>query len=130
MHFTRHPLNPIITPGLYPWRLATVFNPAAILHDNRVHLFERAAGSLRPFICAIGHLVSDDGVHFTHASDQPVLTPEMCGSKYGSVQDPRVVKIDSTFYMNFAYRPFAWSSHPTGVGVPESHETDFPNVCA
>jgi len=126
--FKRHPANPIITPGLYPWRLAAVFNPAAIVHNSRVHLFERAAGGLRPFICSIGALVSDDGVHFTHVADQPVLTPAMCGSQHGSVQDPRVVKIDDTFYMTFAYRPYAWSSHPTGVGVPESHETDFPNV--
>jgi predicted GH43/DUF377 family glycosyl hydrolase len=44
------------------------------------------------------------------------------------VQDPRVVRIDDTFYMTFAYRPYAWSSHPTAVGVPESHETDFPGV--
>src|SRR5436305_5323708 len=54
-----------------------------------------------------------------------------CGSKYGSVQDPRVGTVagdDGVYYMTFAYRPFAWSSHPTGVGVPESHETDFPGV--
>jgi predicted GH43/DUF377 family glycosyl hydrolase len=79
-------------------------------------------------------LVSEDGVHFVHTADRPVLRPEDCGtpeqpgSPYGSVQDPRVVRIDDTFYMTFAYRPYAWSSHPTAVGVPESHETDFPGV--
>lgn len=129
MDFIRHPANPIITPGLYDWRRACVFNPGVLLDDDgRVYLFERAAGSLRPFICHIGALGSDDGVRFTHLSDQPVFTPRMCGSPYGSVQDPRVVKIDGVYYMTFAYRPFAWSSHPTGVGVPESHETEFPGV--
>jgi predicted GH43/DUF377 family glycosyl hydrolase len=129
LRFERHPENPIVVPGLYDWRRATVFNPGVLLDDDgRFYLYERAAGQLRPFYCSIGLLASDDGVHFTHVRDTPVFTPEMAGSKYGSVQDPRVVKIDGAYYMTFAYRPFAWSSHPTGVGVPESHESEFPGV--
>jgi predicted GH43/DUF377 family glycosyl hydrolase len=109
--------------------MATTFNPGVLLDDDgRFYLYERAAGSLRPFCCYIGLLGSDDGVHFSHVSDQPVFTPEMAGSKYGSVQDPRVAKIEGRYYMTYAYRPYAWSSHPTGVGVPESHESDFPGV--
>jgi predicted GH43/DUF377 family glycosyl hydrolase len=120
--FTRHPDNPIVVPGLYDWRMATVFNPGVILDDGRFYMYERAAGQLRPFCCYIGMLESDDGVHFTHVSDQPVFTPEMAGSKLGSVQDPRVVKIDGIYYMTYAYRPYAWHSHPTGIGVPESFQ--------
>lgn len=127
--FSRCPENPIVVPGLYDWRMATVFNPGVLYDDDgRFYMYERAAGQLRPFFCYVGMLESDDGVHFTHVSDQPVFTPEMAGSKYGSVQDPRVVKIDGVYYMTYAFRPFAWSSHPTGVGVPESHESDFPGV--
>jgi predicted GH43/DUF377 family glycosyl hydrolase len=126
--FERDPHNPIVVPGLYPWRRACTFNPGVIRHNDRFWMFERAAGQLRPFHCYIGALVSDDGIHFDHVSPEPVLTPEMCGSKHGSVQDPRLARIDDTFYMTFAYRPFAWSSHPTGTGVPESHESDFPGV--
>src|SRR4051812_27118294 len=113
--FTRHPANPIVVPGKFSWRLATTFNPGALIGpDGKTYLYERAAGQLRPFICSIGALVSDDGVHFEHLSDQPVLTPEMCGSKYGSVQDARVGTVvgdGGIYYMTFAYRPFAWSSH-------------------
>lgn len=127
--FTRCPENPILVPGLYAWRMATVFNPGVVLdEEGRFTLYERAAGGLRPFHCAIGMLESDDGVHFTHVSDQPVFTPEMAGSKYGSVQDPRVVKIEGVYYMTYAFRPYAWSSIPTGVGVPESFESEFPGV--
>src|ERR1019366_5108696 len=89
-------------------------------------MYERTAGQLRPFHCYIGALESRDGVHFTHLRDTPVLTPEMCGSQYGSVQDPRVVKIDGLYYMTYAYRPFAWYSNPTGVGVPQSSEAYYP----
>ncbi len=124
--FTRHPANPIVTPGLYPWRAATVFNPGVLYEGGRFFMYERTGGGLRPFHCSVGMLESDDGVHFTHVSDQPVFTPEMAGSRYGSVQDPRVVKMDGTYYMTYAYRPYAWSCSPTGVGVPDGAETAFP----
>jgi predicted GH43/DUF377 family glycosyl hydrolase len=124
--FRRHPDNPIITPGLYPWRRATVFNPGVLYDEGRFYLYERTAGQLRPFQCYIGMLESDDGAHFTHTRDTPVYTPEMAGSPYGSVQDPRVVRLGDTYYMTYAFRPYAWNSHPTGVGVPESFEAPFP----
>lgn len=124
--FTRCPENPIVVPGLYDWRMATVFNPGVLYDDDgRFYMYERAAGQLRPFHCYIGMLESDDGIHFTHTSDQPVFTPEMAGSKYGSVQDARVVKIEGVYYMTYAFRPYAWNSNPTGVGVPESSEPTF-----
>jgi beta-1,2-mannobiose phosphorylase / 1,2-beta-oligomannan phosphorylase len=125
LKFTRCPENPIVVPGLYDWRMATVFNPGVIYEDGRFTLYERAAGQLRPFHCYIGALESEDGIHFRHLSDQPVFTPEMAGSPYGSVQDPRVVKIDDVYYMTYAFRPYAWNSNPTGVGVPESYEPTF-----
>lgn len=124
--FERCPENPIVRPGGYDWRKAVVFNPGVIYEDGRFTMYERAAGTLRPFCCYIGALESDDGVHFRHLSDRPVLTPEMAGSRYGSVQDPRVVRIDGTYYMTYAYRPFAWNSSPTGLGVPESTQAEFP----
>jgi predicted GH43/DUF377 family glycosyl hydrolase len=126
IRFTRCPENPIVVPGLYEWRMATVFNPGVLYDDGRFYMYERAAGGLRPFHCYIGMLESDDGIHFTHVTDQPVFTPEMAGSKYGSVQDPRVVQIDGLYYMTYAFRPYAWNSYPTGLGVPESHEVQFP----
>ncbi len=123
--FERHSLNPIVVPGQHDWRRAVVFNPGVLYEDGKFYMYERAAGGLRPFHCYIGMLESDDGVNFQCVGDQPVFTPEMAGSKYGSVQDPRVVKIDDTYYMTYAYRPFAWNSHPTGIGVPESFEPVF-----
>jgi hypothetical protein len=86
---------------------------------------ERAAGSLRPHHCSIGLLVSEDGVHFRHVSDKPILTPEMVGFEYCSVQDPRVVKIEDTYYMTSSFRRFAWNIHPTGLGVPDVQQAQF-----
>ncbi len=122
----RHPENPIIRPGGLPWRRAVTFNPAVWWEDGIYYLFERAAGSLRPFQCSIGLMTSEDGVHFEHESDEPVITPAMLGSEYGSVQDPRIVKLEDRYYMTYAFRPYAWASNPTGVGVPESHQVNYP----
>lgn len=125
--FVRHPANPIVVPGLFPWRRAVTFNPGVLLDDDgRFYLYERAAGGLRPFHCSIGLLASEDGVRFAHVQDTPVFTPEMAGSRFGSVQDPRVVKLEGRYLMTYAFRPFAWASHPTGVGVPESHQVAYP----
>jgi predicted GH43/DUF377 family glycosyl hydrolase len=107
MLLKRCPENPIVTPGIYDWRKATVYNPAVILEAGRFYMLERAAASLRPHQCWLGLLESDDGVHFRHVVDEPVFTPAMMGWPLGSVQDPRVVKIDGTFYMTYAVRPFA-----------------------
>jgi len=128
VRFARHPKNPIVVPGQQPWRMATVFNPGVIYENGKFYMYERAAGGLRPFICTVGMLESDDGVNFKLSRPDPVFTPAMAGNEKGSVQDPRVVKIDDTYYMTFAFRPYAWSSHPTGVGVPESHQTDYPGI--
>jgi len=125
--FTRHPDNPIVRPGGPAWRRAVTFNPGVTrTADGRTWLWERTAGSLRPFQCHIGLQTSEDGVHFTPHGTQPVLSPAQLGSAHGSVQDPRVVVLEDTFYLSFAYRPFAWASHPTGVGVPESEEVAYP----
>jgi predicted GH43/DUF377 family glycosyl hydrolase len=89
-----------------------------LYEDDRFYLYERTAGPLRPHHCYVGLLESEDGVHFRYVSDQPVPSPEMVGYRYGSVQDPRVVKIEDTYYMTFAFRRFALSIYPTGLGVP------------
>lgn len=126
LKITRHPENPIVQPGLYDWRMSNVFNPGVLYEDGRSLLYERAAGGLRPFHCSIGLLESRDGVHFRHVLDKPVFTPAMAGSPHGSVQDPRVVRIDGTYYMTYAFRPYAWNCWPTGLGVPESRQAEFP----
>lgn len=125
--FRRCPENPIIRPGKYPWRRVVTFNPAVLYDEGRFYLYERTAGGLQPFHCYVGMLESDDGVHFRHTTDQPVFTPAMAGSEYGSVQDPRIVKLNGAYYMTFAFRPYAWHCYPTGLGVPRSHQPEFPS---
>ena len=118
-HVRRYGGNPVLVPGRFPWRAATSFNPGVIAVDDRVFLLERAAGSLRPFKGRVGLWVSDDGFMFEPVCDTPVLTPAQLGYPDGAIEDPRVVCIDGTFYMSFAFRPYAYYCAPTGLGVPD-----------
>lgn len=127
MQITRHPNNPIVVPGGYEWRKVTVFNPAVIIDNGKFYMIERTAGSLTPCKNYLGLLESEDGVNFTHVKDEPIVTPDMLGFPYGSVQDPRIVKIDGTFYLNYALRPCAMSYYPTGAGVPMRSIPEYPD---
>ena len=123
MPFVRHPENPIVIPGGLPWRAATVFNPACLIDDDgKFYLFERATESLRPLKCHVGLLASEDGVHFDLVQDQPVLSPEDFPQPCGTIEDPRVVKLEGKYYMTYARRKFASLCHPTGTGIPEYEE--------
>ena len=90
--------SPIISPTSSGPASAGAFNPAAIQQDGKTILLYREqdiAGTSR-----IGYASSTKGIHFT-ISDQPVLTPETDYEKDGGVEDPRVLKIGSTYYMTY-----------------------------
>jgi len=117
--------NPIVVPGKYDWRKVATFNPGVILDNGKFYLYERAAGSLRPFQTVIGLLASDDGVHFEHVEDKPVFTGEMLGYPEGSVEDARVVKIEGKFYMCYALQPYQFDCWPTGIAVPDYYPENY-----
>ena len=58
-----------------------------------------SSGKDGPFISRLGYAVSDDGIHFERYND-PVLTNEGEQELRG-LEDPRLVKIDDTFYMMY-----------------------------
>jgi beta-1,2-mannobiose phosphorylase / 1,2-beta-oligomannan phosphorylase len=111
--------NPIIVPGGKEWRKIVTFNPGAIYDDGKFYLYERAAGSLRPFRTCIGLLESTDGINFDQVGNKPVFTSTMIGFPEGSVQDARIVKIEKTFYLSYAMQPYGFDCYPTGDGVPD-----------
>ena len=118
--------NPIVVPGGADFRRVSVFNPGVIYDNGAFWMYERAAGSLRPFQTSIGLLKSADGVHFAPVSDQPVFTGKMLGYPDGSVEDARVVKIDGKYYLCYALQPYAFDCWPTGVAVPDYYPEHYP----
>ncbi len=139
--------NPIIgpTPNSY-WESEAVFNPGAVVHGDKVHLFYRALGP--DGVSRIGYAKSSDGVHFDHRAPHPVFVPEMAalakqakhhlhtsparlsydrvlyqsGGGWGGSEDPRVVKIDDRIYMTINIFN-GW--HSIRVGVTSISEEDL-----
>jgi predicted GH43/DUF377 family glycosyl hydrolase len=90
--------NPILFPTGDGFESAGVFNPAVVKADGKFVMLYRAqdkAGTSR-----LGYAHSTDGIHFTRRS-APVLTPEADYEKDGGVEDPRLVKIGSTYYLTY-----------------------------
>ncbi len=128
MILDRHPENPIVVPGLYPWRKCITFNPAVeVADDGTFYMLERACSGLAPMDSSIGLLRSDDGVHFTHVSDQPVWTGAMLGYPQGNVQDPRLVRLDGRWVMVYVFDQDSPHCHPTG-GVPGYSHPNLDHV--
>lgn len=96
--------NPIIRPN-GKWAADMVFNPAAVVYDNRVHLLCRCinlADKRREKSWSVSSLVwarSDDGINFT-LDDESFLYPDENCKYVGGFEDPRIVYIpDEDIYL-------------------------------
>jgi predicted GH43/DUF377 family glycosyl hydrolase len=119
--FNKPPENPIIrsdssfiftdpvTGELVKWQKADIFNPAAIVKDDKVYLLLRCednpAAHLGGRTSRIGLASSDDGINFIRYP-KPVVYPDsdayMIYDYPGGCEDPRVVQTeDSTYVMMY-----------------------------
>jgi predicted GH43/DUF377 family glycosyl hydrolase len=95
-----------ITKEIVRWQKADVFNPAAIVKDNKVYLLFRSednpAAILGGRTSRIGLASSEDGLHFTKYP-APVLYPDSSEfMKYdypGGCEDPRIVQTADSLYV-------------------------------
>lgn len=103
--------NPILRPiPSHPWEAQNVSNAGATMHDGKVHILYRAEGFQKRAnttnhypITTLGLATSSDGVTIDERLEEPVILPEPEGGfgEHG-VQDPRIAKIDDTFYITIA----------------------------
>ncbi|MBS1916690.1 MAG: hypothetical protein JST87_10475 [Bacteroidetes bacterium] len=116
--FTKPAENPIIKAdssytfidpfknGIVRWQRADVFNPAAIVKNNKVYLLLRCednpAAAIGGRTSRIGIAESEDGIHFKKFPE-PVLFPRKDGfEKFdypGGCEDPRVVESEEGTYV-------------------------------
>ena len=88
------------------WQKADVFNPAAIVKDNKIYVLYRAednpAAILGGRTSRIGLAYSEDGIHFTKYPT-PVLYPDsgrlMEYDYPGGCEDPRIVQTEDSLYI-------------------------------
>ena len=90
--------DPIISPRGDSWESAGTFNPAVIEHSGKLVMLYRAQDKFGT--SRLGYAESADGVHFNRSS-QPVLSPQAEYEKNGGVEDPRLVKLGSTYYLTY-----------------------------
>lgn len=95
--FTPAPGNPVLRPRGTGWESANVYNPAAIVVDDRVALLYRAHADDR--VSSIGLAWSDDGIHFDR-EDDPIFAPTETYEVLGC-EDPRVTRIEGTYYLTY-----------------------------
>lgn len=102
--FQKYDGNPIITPRGDSWEAKDVFNPTAWSDGSTVYMLYRAEDSTGigewNGTSRIGLATSTDGIKFERQED-PVLEPSEPWELPGGVEDPRVVKIDDTFYLTY-----------------------------
>lgn len=103
--FVKYEGNPILLPQGVGFESKAVFNPAVIKDGETFYMLYRAEdwsgkgwwnGTSR-----IGLAYSDDGIHFERYPDNPVIGPEYDYEKPGGCEDPRLVKVDDTYYLTY-----------------------------
>jgi predicted GH43/DUF377 family glycosyl hydrolase len=90
--------TPILSPQGEGFESAGLFNPAVVKEGGKFVMLYRAqdkGGTSR-----LGYASSSDGVHFTRLPE-PVMAPETDYEKGGGIEDPRLVKIEETYYLTY-----------------------------
>jgi beta-1,2-mannosidase len=95
--FTPYSETPILRPQGDGWESASVYNPAAVVKDDRVVLLYRAHAD--DIVSHVGLATSEDGIHFER-HPEPVLSPAEDHEVHG-VEDPRVTEVDGTYYLTY-----------------------------
>jgi predicted GH43/DUF377 family glycosyl hydrolase len=90
--------EPILSPEGDGFESAGTFNPAVIKKDGKFVMLYRAQD--RAGKSSLGYATSDDGTHFTRRSE-PVMVSETPYEKGGGVEDPRLQRIDGTYYLTY-----------------------------
>lgn len=99
LNFTQYANNPIMKPDPnHAWESAYLYNPSAIVMDDKVFLLYRAQDKAKT--SSIGLAWSSDGYNFTRY-DKPVVYATEPYETPGGCEDPRVVRIDGTFYLTY-----------------------------
>jgi predicted GH43/DUF377 family glycosyl hydrolase len=108
------------------WQKADVFNPAAIVKDNRIYLLLRCEDNPSAILggrtSRIGLAYSDDGIHFAKYPT-PVLYPDtgyfMQFDYPGGCEDPRVVQTEDGLYV-MAYT--SWNQKVARLSIAFSRD--------
>jgi len=94
--------KPILVPRRnIKWEQSAVLNAAAIMEAGITHLFYRGVSHVpEKNRSCIGHAWSSDGINF-ECADNPILRYGTRNDNSIGCEDPRIVKIDDTYYLTY-----------------------------
>lgn len=121
--FVRYRNNPILTVEYWPYKVSSVFNPAAVMVDNTTILLVRVEDH-RGF----SHLTvarSKNGVDNWEIDPKPTFTsdPTYHSEEIYGIEDPRITYIDEMEKWAIAYTAYSDSGPLTSLAYTE----DFDN---
>lgn len=100
----RYARNPILAPvSNEAWRAQGVFNAAAILENDKVHLLYRAMSW--DHTSTIGYAASHDGFHLEDVDHEPIYIPrtdfekKIKSDSFSGCEDPRITRYEDQLYM-------------------------------
>lgn len=99
--------NPILCPNKQNyWEDLCVLNPGVVYREekNDYVMLYRAGGNEYNHIIRGGMALSKDGIHFTRQSDTPIFDVDLSREDAGGFEDPRITKIDGTYFITYASR--------------------------
>lgn len=126
---TRSSHNPILSPVKeHPWEAAAAFNGCPIMRNKKKYMVYRAMSEpdlLREphtRTSVIGRGISTDGYHF---EDRKVLIAPDREFDYYGCEDPRVTKLDDTYYIFYtALGGYPFSADTIKVAVALSNDLE------
>ena len=126
-HFvSRYSKNPILKArSNVAWEAKAVFNPAALLLDDEIHLLYRAMSRDDTSYC--GHAITKDGLTIVERYDQPAYIPrenfeQKSRPGNSGCEDPRLSRIGDTIYLCYtAYD----GTNPPRVAATSITAADF-----
>jgi len=96
--WTRLSPDPIVSPRGEGFESAGTFNPSVVKKDGKYVMLYRAQD--HHGTSSLGFATSDDGIHFDRRPE-PVMVAEAPYERGGGVEDPRLQKIDDTYYLTY-----------------------------
>lgn len=97
--FEKYANNPILQPNpAQNFESAYLYNPTAVVLNETIFLLYRAQNESKT--STVGLAWSTDGTTFTRL-DRPIIYPTEPWEQIGGCEDPRIVRVNGTFYVTY-----------------------------
>lgn len=91
--------NPLLEPIGTDWESRNAYNPTVIVENGIFYMLYRGEGENG--VSQIGLAWSGDGIHWERYENNPVIRATEGYELPGGCEDPRVVKLDGTYYLTY-----------------------------